>query len=421
VELSSTNHIHDNHKNSNAEPSLTMTDLGAPAAESEGVISHKDAMCDECGMYPILGTRYVASHIYGYDICQLCFHDHTPEVRNKFVAFLQAVNQIEARQVYEAEDNLIVNASTEKAAGILEHANQVTAMIGIVPFIDGMATNHDERSTRLQRAIAFNTHIETMHLFTFVGGIQVTSKLLAQIARGITANTSIKRLHWHIGNHLRDEIFAAGLCEILTHNTTLEALFLGEPVDITRDGANVDIHVTLDGANVDIAKRSNQFATTIFDALKQNSTLTTIRLNSYSPLSETTKEVLLEAIQTNKTIRNVHTEFEHPDHRLDLLLACNRKKWIERLADPGATKRQLMEIFYEALHETTEPVSTFYHLLRSRPDMLCPAMREECHDPRWKRRYHDVVDGTASSTPGLGQPRVSTTSQHSKKKRKEVI
>jgi hypothetical protein len=102
--------------------------------------------------------------------------------------------------------------------------------------------------------------------------------------------------------------------------------------------------------------RSNQFVTAIFDALKQNSTLKTVRLNSYSPLTETTKEVLLDSIQKNKTIRNAHTKFKHPDDRLDFCwraivhLTCNRKKWIVRLADPRATKRQLMEINYEALH-----------------------------------------------------------------------
>jgi hypothetical protein len=353
-----------------------MTDLGAPAAQSEGVISHA-ALCDECGMWPILGTRYVASHIYEYDICQVCFQDHTPEDRSKFVAFHQPVNQTEAQQVYnEVEDTTIRLIWIKQAAEILEqnNANQVVANINIGELSDVMAPNLKERIKGLQRAFAINTRIEIMHLYMCFGVGLVTSESVAEIARGIAANTSIKILSWHIGNHLRDEIVAAALCEILIHNTTLEGLFLSRLDDDINDGANVDD---------EDAKRSNQFATTIFDALKQNSTLKTVRLDSNTLLSETTKEVLLDAITTNHTIQNVYTEFEHPDHRLDLLLACNRQKWIERLADPEATKHQLMEIFYEALHcETTEPVSTFYHLLRSRPDMLCPAMREECHERR---------------------------------------
>jgi hypothetical protein len=94
VELSPSYRIHNNHKYSNAEPSLTMTDLGAPAAQSEGLIIHEGVMCDECGMGPILGTRHnpwyktrgITSHPVRH--CRWCFQDHTPEDRSKFVAFI---------------------------------------------------------------------------------------------------------------------------------------------------------------------------------------------------------------------------------------------------------------------------------------------------------------------------------------------
>jgi Zinc finger, ZZ type len=110
-----------------------MTDMGAPAAESEGVIIHDNIFfCDECEMCPILGARYVASHIYAYDICPLCFQERTPGDRSKFVEFHQPVARELNRStasLHGAEDTWIVSASIEETAEILEQntAKEVVA------------------------------------------------------------------------------------------------------------------------------------------------------------------------------------------------------------------------------------------------------------------------------------------------------
>jgi hypothetical protein len=61
-----------------------MTDLGAHAAQSKGVLIHKGVTWDECGIH----------------ICQMCFQENTPKDKGKFVAFHQPMEQIEAQQVF---------------------------------------------------------------------------------------------------------------------------------------------------------------------------------------------------------------------------------------------------------------------------------------------------------------------------------
>jgi sugar phosphate isomerase/epimerase len=87
----------------------------------------------------------------------------------------------------------IRSSSIEEAAEILEqnNANQVMANINIGHFT---TTNQEEGIRRLQRAIAINTRIEIMHIHMCFGGRMTTSKSVVQIARGIAASTSIKRL-----------------------------------------------------------------------------------------------------------------------------------------------------------------------------------------------------------------------------------
>jgi hypothetical protein len=179
---------------------------------------------------------------------------------------------------------------------------------------------------------------------------------------------------------------------------------------------------------------SNQFASIIFEGLKYNTTLRILRLAGYHVLSsessDTTLEVLLDIVQhENRTIGKVYADFNNffhhkninnvadgdtirYDHRLDLLLACNREQWMERFANTDATRHEQLDVLWEAIHYDTtsydnninnnnnhhvnnntdnnsdaigpsgdigtmttrsvfwDPVAVAFHLLRSRPDFL---------------------------------------------------
>jgi hypothetical protein len=145
---------------------------------------------------------------------------------------------------------------------------------------------------------------------------------------------------------------------MIATNTTLKALYIGRTCfeNVPSDESE---------------SRIDSFATIILDGLQSNRSLTSVRLDSHGVLSDKAKDTLVNIVKTNGTIRKIYLEFKCPDHRLDLLLACNRERWIARLASVEATREELVSIFSHALrHENLDPVATAYHLLRSRPDLV---------------------------------------------------
>jgi hypothetical protein len=322
--------------------------------------------CDECGVSPIVGTRYKATHIFDYDICSPCFHDnHTTESdddHDKFVALQEPVDFDVAHAVCLVADTGISAYSLEEAAVKIGANDNNTSQVAKLwlgrRLLDLRAPRLDEmEASRLETAIATNTHLRVIHVHMCVGR-SFSLGSLASIARGIARNSWLKHVFWHIEAYLRTEKTATILRDMIATNTTLQAVYIGrtclEKVTLAVSDTRID-----------------SFATIIMEGLQSNRSITNFRLDSRGVLSDKAKDALVDIVKTNGTIRKMYLEFQCPDHRLDLLLACNRERWIARLASVDATNEELVAIFSHALHyENLDPVATAYHLLRSRPDLV---------------------------------------------------
>jgi Zinc finger, ZZ type len=348
------------------------TDMTTPEQEPQPQQQQwqHNVTCDECGVSPIVGMRYKATHIFDYDICSPCFHDnHTPDDDcDKFVAFQEPVDSDVASAVCLVADTGITAYSLEEAAGMIGDNDKSTSPVAklwlgrrlfdLDDDDEGQKSRLDEmRASRLEMALATNTHLRIIYIHMCVGR-PIPLGSFASIARGIARNRGLKHVFWHIGAYLRTETTATILRDMIATNTTLQAVYIGR--------------ACLDKMPLAVSDtRIDSFATIILEGLQSNRSITNFRLDSRGALSDKTKDDLVDIVKTNGTIRKMYLEFQYPDHRLDLLLACNRERWIARLASVDATNEELVAIFSHALHyENLDPVATAYHLLRSRPDLV---------------------------------------------------
>jgi hypothetical protein len=326
-----------------------------------------DVTCDECGVSPIVGARYKATHIFDYDICSFCFQDnHTTESdddRDKFVVFKEPVVFDVASAVCLVGDTGISAYSLEEAAekiGANVNTSQIAKLwLGRLRDLGGDegASRLEMGASRLEIAIATNTHLRIIHVHMCFGRL-IPLGSFASIARGIARNRWLKRVFWHVGADLRTEKTATMLRNMIATNTTLQAVYIGRTCFEKVPSVESDIRI-------------DSFATTVLEGLESNRTITNFRLASHGVLSDKAKDALVDIVKTNGTIRKLYLEFQCPDHRLDLLLACNRERWIARLASVEATDEDILAIFSHAFHyENLDPVATVYHLLRSRPDLV---------------------------------------------------
>jgi hypothetical protein len=339
----------------------------AQQEEEEGEESsppmHQNTTCDECGAGPLVGIRYKAKHIFDYDICELCMDEELDKTeRDKYVAIETPVNVDIADALGPEEDNAIRSSSFRDAAEKIARNN-----VGDYAFLqlydpEG-AESTDSDGKDLQSALASNTHLRILHVH--MCGEDFRDKI-AHVARGVMSSTSIKRVFWCISKQDRkmvSEETSLALREMIEKNSVITALYLKRVCEESRVEKSVD-------------PAEDAFAATIFEGLKTNTTLQKVRLDSYNVLSEKNKEILLGIVAKNRSMERAHVEFTESDSRLEVLLACNREKWMERLTDASVPRRDRLKVLLEAREcKSVEPASAVYHLLRSFPDLLSEHVR----------------------------------------------
>jgi hypothetical protein len=318
-----------------------------------------DIICDECGVSPVTGVRYKATHIYDYDVCQMCIGDYESE-RDKFVAFETPVASKIACRVCPELGSRINASSFHKAALQLCQNHRVHyATIHFDYAEDAADVDHKE----LQFALASNKHIHTLHIHmcnTHSLSAEQYSGVISNISEGLGFNTCIRRVFMYIRD--RSEGTALAIREMIETNVNIETLFIKRPChSSSRPPKKLD-------------EKEDAFGAAIIKGLGKNSTIRSFRLDSMSKgvFSEKNKELLLDVVKKNSSIKRAYMEFEGDyDQRLNLLVACNRGKWIERFTDTSVPTWDRLNVLLEARgHESVEPVAALYHLIRSCPDLL---------------------------------------------------
>jgi hypothetical protein len=325
--------------------------------EESSPATHTNIPCDECGVCPLIGIRYKAKHIYNYymyrNICEACMEEEFDKTeKDNYVAIEIPVPSDFANALGHEQDNAIRSSSLRDAAEQIGRNDKVYAA-----FLKLFRPSTDSDGKDLQSALASNTHLRILHIHMCWGDFE---DKIADVARGIMSSTSIKRVFWSITKQDREAVSEAtslALREMIEKNSVIEALYL-------KRSCWSSIEKSVDAAE-------DAFAATIFEGLKANTTLQRVRLDSYNVLSEKNKEILLGIVEKNRAMQRVHVLFEEKDYRLELLLACNREKWMERFTDASVPRHDRFNVLLEAReYKSVEPVSVVYHLLRSSPDLL---------------------------------------------------
>jgi len=314
-----------------------------PSSSASEPIEHDDVCCDECGATPIIGIRYVATHLYDYDLCSSCFSDHTAD-RDSFVAFDRPTAN--ASDVCLVPNNEIEASSTKEAAEKIGKNDGTRATTADLSLFPDAANKIDGKL--LEVALGSNTNLVRIDIL--MHSCRHPATLVANIARGIACIPSIKSVRWCIGKENRNGETGKAIRSMVQNSKSLSFLSLNRSCRYELVAPTTD---------------EEKFVTTVFDGLRGNKILKGLRLDSHHKLSEQTKEYLLDIVKENRPIKRVEADFEVEDRRLELLLACNRGKWMERLAQAERSRGMQLDVLAEAMSNvTTEPVPAAYHLLR---------------------------------------------------------
>jgi hypothetical protein len=262
--------------------------------------------------------------------------------RTNYVAIEKPVSRDVANALGPALDNRIISTSFREAAMKIAR-NDGEARVAVFQFLRGFGSDDAEfsGSKELQLALASDTHLRVIHIHMCLSlTMGKFGDTLASIAQGLTSNASIKKVFWSISEKDRKEASdntLKALRELIEKNTTIEALYFKRGCGKSCSARTVD-------------PAEDVFAKEILEGLKKNATIKKFRLDTYHVLSEKNEELLLGIVAKNRTMERAYVDFEKKDGdpRLELLLACNREKWMERTTDESVPREERLDVVMEA-------------------------------------------------------------------------
>lgn len=318
--------------------------------------SHTGIYCDECGAYPIRGTRFKSLRIYDYDICGDCRYYNYARDSSDFIDYDSHISKSPATHVGPAAINRIDAQSARDAEEQLRKGRNAH-----VAFFGFFGTSHEEGDR--QAVVDFinrNPHLTNIHIRLY--SFQNHQEVFSTITKGLLHNKSVKHLCWHlIPLHNQGSFLdPAPLKALIEQNDTLEALF------ITRSkywpgGAIEETTPQLE----------SDFACHLFNSLLRNKTLKSFRLDTVTNLSQSTKELAWHIVRSNPSLTRFHANFDAEDNQLNMLLTFNQFKWMNRWTDTFATPPSRLEVVKEIVTaENDKDPSSLYYLLREFPEAL---------------------------------------------------
>jgi len=333
------------------------------------LMAHPGITCDQCGVKPISGTRYKARFLHDYDLCPKCYDGYRGSATD-FVAFERPKTNENATKGTprnssnsENDDKTLFELYIpskyflQKALEELRNnENLKTVNLGI-----GNLSMDDYKE--LGEGLRAMANVETLHLH--MCSRDQYGDGIADLAKGIMANCSLKKVYWHMPQadrvHASDKVTLA-LREMIEKNKTINCLAFGRACKAT---------LSNDKKQVDAAE--DRFAQTVVEGLRKNRKVRTFQFNGFHSLSVSSKKLIFDIVEQNGTLEHVVTKFEDEDpsdYRLELLLASNRDKWVKRLSDERAPARDRVQVLVEAQSSAyVDEVPAIFYLLRSSPDV----------------------------------------------------
>jgi len=317
---------------------------------------HKGIYCDECGAYPIRGTRHKSLKIYDFDICSTCRFANYPHDSNDFIAYDAPITNSEATLVGPQIVNRIDAQSAREAEEQVRKGRN--SHVALFCFFGSSQAEEDRQA--VVDFINRNTHLSNIHIQLY--SFQNYQEVFSTITRGLLHNKSVRHLCFHlIPLHNQGSFLdPSPLKELIETNDTIEAMF------ITRakywPGATIEENTP---------RLENEFACSLFESLQVNRKLNSFRLETMCHLAESTKQMACDVARQNPNLTRFYAKFESRDDQLNMLLAFNQYKWMKRWTDIFATTPSRIEVIKEIIEaEEAQDVSSLYHLLRGFPEAL---------------------------------------------------
>lgn len=325
-----------------------------PHSEPTTQCVHNGISCDECGVCPIVGTRFKSRHIYDFDLCSDCrVLNHTKD-SNDFVAFSEPVSRVQASKEGPTEINRIYAGSVEDAQQQLREGKN--AHIAFFRFYG--RTPSPQECRQVVDFINSNSFLTNINICLFC--FQNAEQAFASIAHGLASNKHVKHLSLRLMPLWNQESFfdTSSVQHLIETNQVLETLFIGHAW--LRDFDDTGSYY----------ESEDRFAYHIFDSLKRNRTLKTFRLETISHLSESTQESACQAAACNPWLIRVFAKFANPNHGVNMLTNFNRYRWMKRWTDLNAKPEERVKVMEEIMKATSIDVPALYHLFRSYPQAL---------------------------------------------------
>lgn len=149
---------------------------------------HTGIYCDECGAYPIRGTRFKSTKIYDYDICCDCRYYNYDETCEDFVAYSSPISKIEANKVGPEKVNRIDAQSADEAEEQLREGRNAH-----VAFFGFFGSNYEmDDYQAVVNFINENKFLTNIHIRLY--SFQNHKEAFSTITRGLVHNKSVKHL-----------------------------------------------------------------------------------------------------------------------------------------------------------------------------------------------------------------------------------
>lgn len=317
---------------------------------------HKGIYCDECGAYPIRGTRHKSLEIYDFDICSTCRFANYPSDSKNFIAYDTPISNSQAALVGPNVVNRIDAQSAREAEEQLQKGR--SAHVAFFGFFGSQAAEEDRQA--IVDFINRNTHLTNIHIRLY--SFQNHQDVFSTITRGLLHNKSVKHLCFHlIPLHNQGSFLdPTPLKTLIETNDTIEAMF------ITRakywPGATIEKNTP---------RLENEFARSLFESLKLNRKLNSFRLETMCNLEDSTKHLAWDVVRQNPNLTRFYARFNFQDSQLNMLLAFNQYRWMKRWTDTFASTPSRVDIVQEILDsENAQDTSSLYYLLREFPEAL---------------------------------------------------
>jgi hypothetical protein len=272
-------------------------------------ISHHNVFCDECGVHPIVGTRYKSTIQNNYDICQECLEENHNNDASGFVSFEEPIPEheaVEAAGFQEDNSRGLTFECLEDLVGseILQDPNSRVDDITLFLWsTHGGNPSPDPDPTTLERArnmISNHTQLKEMEIQVLHGA---RPEEVIAIVQGLQRNASIQSIAWTItlGAGLPDQIYQA-IKDLMGNNQNIRFMFVfGDHHFVFWDD-----HFPSTVQHEDNVKLED----CIFDGLEEAQNIDTFRFKGMAPVKDHNKKKAWNAMEHNGNLKRIKATFE---------------------------------------------------------------------------------------------------------------